>query len=209
MEFWLKKTDKDMFQLPVKPSEFTMTVSNKNTVVNVVKLGDLNLIGNTGLREITLSSFFPARDYNFSNNTERKPPAFYVQTLERWRESGEPIIVIITGILNMYCTIESASYGERDATGDTYYTIALKQYRRVRINAPSGSVTTSQSSTRTVQDATTNSGTTYTVKSGDCLCKIAKQFYGDGSKYMKIFNANTDKLKNPDIIQVGQVLVIP
>jgi nucleoid-associated protein YgaU len=50
---------------------------------------------------------------------------------------------------------------------------------------------------------------TYTVVSGDTLGKIAKHFYGNAGDYMKIFNANTDKLKNPDMIQVGQVLTIP
>lgn len=50
---------------------------------------------------------------------------------------------------------------------------------------------------------------TYTVQSGDTLGKIAKEMYGDASKYKDIFEANTDKLKNPDAIRVGQVLNIP
>ena len=49
----------------------------------------------------------------------------------------------------------------------------------------------------------------YTVQKGDTLSKISKQFYGDANKYMKIFDANKDKLKDPDKIQVGQVLTIP
>ena len=49
----------------------------------------------------------------------------------------------------------------------------------------------------------------YTVQKGDTLSKISKQYYGDANKYMKIFDANKDKLKDPDKIQVGQVLVIP
>lgn len=52
-------------------------------------------------------------------------------------------------------------------------------------------------------------GETYTVKSGDNLSKISKQFYGDASEYMRIFYANRDALKDPDKIQIGQVLTIP
>ena len=52
-------------------------------------------------------------------------------------------------------------------------------------------------------------GETYTVKSGDTLSKIAKQYYGDANSYMKIFDANRDKLKDPNMIQPGQVLTIP
>ena len=52
-------------------------------------------------------------------------------------------------------------------------------------------------------------GQTYTVKSGDNLSKISKQFYGDANEYMRIFYANRDKLNDPDKIQVGQQLTIP
>jgi hypothetical protein len=50
MEFWLQKETDGKFQLPVNPSQFTVTVSHKNTVVNVIHLGDINLIGKTGLK---------------------------------------------------------------------------------------------------------------------------------------------------------------
>ena len=52
-------------------------------------------------------------------------------------------------------------------------------------------------------------GQTYTVKSGDNLSKISKQFYGDSNEYMRIFYANRDKIRDPDLIQVGQQLTIP
>lgn len=54
-----------------------------------------------------------------------------------------------------------------------------------------------------------SSNQTYTVKSGDTLSKIAKEFYGDANAYPEIFNANRDQLSDPDKIQVGQTLVIP
>jgi nucleoid-associated protein YgaU len=50
---------------------------------------------------------------------------------------------------------------------------------------------------------------TYTVVSGDSLSKIAKQEYGDANKWQRIFEANRDKIKNPDLIHPGQVLEIP
>ena len=49
----------------------------------------------------------------------------------------------------------------------------------------------------------------YTVQSGDTLSAISKQFYGDSRQYMKIFDANKDKLKDPNKIQPGQELIIP
>jgi nucleoid-associated protein YgaU len=58
-------------------------------------------------------------------------------------------------------------------------------------------------------DVNVQSGLTYKVTSGDSLSKIAKRFYGDANAYHKIFDANRDKLKDPDKIQVGQELKLP
>ena len=47
------------------------------------------------------------------------------------------------------------------------------------------------------------------VKKGDTLWKIAETYYGDGSLYTKIFEANRDVLSDPNLIKVGQKLRIP
>ena len=49
----------------------------------------------------------------------------------------------------------------------------------------------------------------HVVVPGDTLSKIAKTYYGDASLYKRIYEANKDKLKDPDTIVPGQVLVIP
>ncbi len=56
---------------------------------------------------------------------------------------------------------------------------------------------------------TTSGARSYTVQAGDSLSKIAKEMYGNASEYQKIFEANRDKLSDPDKIQPGQQLVIP
>ena len=50
---------------------------------------------------------------------------------------------------------------------------------------------------------------TITVQAGDSLSKIAKREYGDANKWHAIFEANRDKIKNPDLIHPGQVLTLP
>jgi nucleoid-associated protein YgaU len=50
---------------------------------------------------------------------------------------------------------------------------------------------------------------TYTVVAGDSLSKIAKRFYGDANQWKRIFEANRDIIKNPDLIHPGQTLKIP
>jgi len=53
------------------------------------------------------------------------------------------------------------------------------------------------------------SAQTYTVVAGDSLSKIAKHFYGNAAAWKQIFEANRDKISNPDMIHPGQVLSIP
>lgn len=59
----------------------------------------------------------------------------------------------------------------------------------------------------TVED--TSAFAHHTVKSGESLSKIAKQYYGDANKYNTIYEANKDKLKSADVIHPGDELVIP
>ena len=49
----------------------------------------------------------------------------------------------------------------------------------------------------------------YTVQPGDTLSKISERFYGSAQQYMRIFEANRDKLSDPNKIQPGQRLNIP
>jgi nucleoid-associated protein YgaU len=50
---------------------------------------------------------------------------------------------------------------------------------------------------------------TYKVQPGDTLSKIAELYYGNAKEYNRIFEANRDKLQDPDKIQAGQTLTIP
>ena len=47
------------------------------------------------------------------------------------------------------------------------------------------------------------------VVAGDTLSKIAKREYGDASKWHRIYEANKDTIKNPDLIYPGQTFKIP
>jgi len=69
--------------------------------------------------------------------------------------------------------------------------------------APAAAAASASGSSQSAQSRT------YTVAAGDSLSKIAKNFYGNSGQYMKIFEANKDKLSDPDKIKPGQELVIP
>jgi nucleoid-associated protein YgaU len=57
--------------------------------------------------------------------------------------------------------------------------------------------------------ASAPAGSTYVVKPGDSLSKIAKEKYGDANQWRRIFEANRDQINDPDLIHPGQSLRIP
>lgn len=65
------------------------------------------------------------------------------------------------------------------------------------------------SSSTAPSPGTTTTSRTYVVKKGDSLSKIAKDIYGDGNDWRKIYEANRDQIRDPDLIHPGQTLTIP
>jgi nucleoid-associated protein YgaU len=65
------------------------------------------------------------------------------------------------------------------------------------------------SSTAPGRDGTSESTRTYVVKQGDSLSKIAKQEYGNTDDWRRIYDANRDVIKDPDLIYPGQTLRLP
>jgi nucleoid-associated protein YgaU len=76
-------------------------------------------------------------------------------------------------------------------------------------NVQSGGSSTAPPAPQTPAAGDAPPARTYKVAPGDSLSKIAKQFYGDANKWKRIFEANRDTIKNPDLIHPGQILKIP
>ena len=72
-----------------------------------------------------------------------------------------------------------------------------------------GSSTAPKPVEATATPVTSDVERTYTVVAGDTLSKIAKREYGDAAKWKKIYEANKDTIKNPDLIYPGQTFKIP
>ena len=75
----------------------------------------------------------------------------------------------------------------------------------------SGSSSSAQPDFSDVQSGHSATGEerTYTVKPGDSLSKIAREFYGNAGDWQKIYQANKDKIKDPNMIHPGQKIIIP
>lgn len=134
IEFWFNQ-DSTWLQLPVPPSSYSLKLGNNNTVINVESVGELNILGESKLSEISLESFFPAQEYNFCAYSDIPTPFECVAQIETWMKRKKPIRVILTGTdINDLFSIETFEYGEKDGTGDVYFTLALKQYKVLKLN---------------------------------------------------------------------------
>lgn len=100
--------------------------------------------------------------------------------------------------------IDSFEYEERSGElGDLYYTIKLYEWKDIspkRIVLPVKKEEPAKTQEPARAGKPEQTSKTYTVKPGDCLWNIAKKFYGKGSDYTKIYNANKGKIgSNPKI----------
>lgn len=132
--------DNSSIVLPVTPESFGVQVKNNNSVVNITNFGNYNMMGKTGLKSITISSFFPAQDYNFSSGSDE--PYELVNQIEEWRLSTKPLNLLIeNSTVDFDCLIDSFEYKEQDGTGDVYFTLVLTEYRNIQESLPSDKLT--------------------------------------------------------------------
>lgn len=202
-------------QLPVNPEKLTVKKTSTNSSVTVMDLGEVTSFGEQTLSEISFSSIFPAK--YFTGCSVEKPlfPAGYVAIFTRFMTEKKPVRFTATNFgIVMYVTIESFQYSESGGDVGTYeYSLTMKEYRSAKVKQIKLNKNTEKASVEKKKPTRVNNKNvpkTYTVKSGDCLWNIAKKFYGKGSEYMKIYNANKSIIgSNPNLIYAGQIFTIP
>ncbi|MEK4247591.1 hypothetical protein MKZ20_20145 [Psychrobacillus sp. FSL K6-2684] len=135
MDIFLSINNREqVIQLPIVPSGFKISSPVNNNRHTTVNLGDLSLIGLRGLKELTIDSFFPSKDYPFSRDKTYKGWE-YVEKIEAWIDRKLPIRLIVTNTpVNMLMVIENFEYGPQDGSGDIYYTLSLSQFREIQLD---------------------------------------------------------------------------
>jgi len=220
----------DGVQFPVTPPELSMRINGRNETIVLMNDGEVNVIKKPGLTDIEFEVLLPNVKYPFAVYTNGFQPAtFYLDKLEKLKIDDKPFQFIVNRMLpngnllfdtNMTVTIEDYEIMESAENGfDVTVRISLKQYRAYgnkRIVTKPATASSNASNTpnaTTTQKAvveqkrpTTGKETpkTHTVKSGETLWAIAKKYLGDGSKYTEL--AKLNKISNPNVIKVGQVI---
>lgn len=219
--------------MPETPAKLSLKIKGKNKTLDLLNEGEINFLRTPGLTEITLPLTFPMltasrRPEYYLNILERlvtgKKPTQFIMT----RTTPNGRLLFDT---NIKVSVEDYSIAESATNGlDLSVEVKLKQYRdystkTIKVETEAKKTTaavtqqtqqtnkteTKKTATVTTTRAATTApkATTYTVKKGDTLWGISKKYLGNGAKYNLIFNANKGKIKNPNLIYVGQVLTIP
>lgn len=149
-------------QLPVNPEKVSVAYKGNNDTTEIIKLGEINILKDRKLAEISFESFLPESDWFPAVRTrgEFKKPAFYKSFFTSIQEDKKPCRLIITGIgISMKCSIEQFEfYHQGGDHEDAYYSLSFKEYRDYRITqiAVDSSLsrkTASNSSTKAVAPA--------------------------------------------------------
>jgi len=211
--------DKDnaTYRLPVNPEQIETTSIQANQKYEILKHGQIAIPTHMELKEYSFECELPHRALHYVETSGRFLDAdFYLRLFEQWRQEKAPVRFIASnGIgddINTLVLIEELAIIEKAGEeGDKYVSFQLLEYREfgkkaVVVATPTVAVAKKEEPAPTVNPKSTG---THVVQPGDTLWAIAKKYYGNGAQYTKIFNANRDKIKNPNLIYPGQKLVIP
>lgn len=213
----------DKMLLPVSPEKLQMKINNANKTYTLINEGEINVLKTPGLTDVEFDIRLPNVQYAFAMyKSGFQRASYFLDKLESLKTGKSSFQFIVTRVLpngdmlfgtNMKVSLEEYSIKEDAGEGfDVVVSIKLKQYRPYGTKTCNISFASSKpkavvTPAREVENPP--AAKSYTVVKGDCLWNIAKRFYGNGSKYTVIYNANTDKIKNPNLIYPGQVLTIP
>lgn len=221
-DFYLKKC-----LLPVAPKKLQVKIKNTNETITLINSGEVNLLKKAGLTEVDFECMIPQVRYPFARyKAGFKGAKYFLDYFESLKSQKKPFPFIVSRrgpdgrrffSTNMKVSLEEYTIMEQAKDGfDLTVKIKLKQWRGYQAKTVNiiEEGPAAQATVEEARDAETSpmpeTSQTYTVVQGDCLWNIAKRFYGDGSKYTAIYEANKGIVGgNPNLIYPGQVLAIP
>lgn len=208
------------FELPYAPSELKTKIGSNNKTINLLNGQEINILKDPKLTEFSFEIELPrGRQYPFANKTQDADfyLAFFEQAVLK-KQPLELIITKpnpllkgqnfssktekITGLSNkdfnpIQKLVSFEGYEIKESAENAYdvrVTLTFKEYRKhgtvLAKFKPKSTTPTSTNSESKVETKPKTEQKTYTVKKGDCLWKISKQYYGTGTKWQTIYEAN-------------------
>ncbi len=214
--------------LPLAPAKIKQHTPSRNKTRTLINEGEVSVLKKQGLKEVSFTALLPNIEYGFANYLDGtfQNAFWYIQLFEALKREKEVFQLKINRVFpngtviyddDIKVTLEDFTTMDDVQEGfDVTVELKFREYRphitkKCAVTVSSDG-TAAEVSTENVREtgnspAPKKTPKKYTVVSGDTLFKIAKKFYGDGSKFKSIASANS--IADPDKIKAGQVLTIP
>lgn len=227
-QIWIERGSIKLL-LPVNPEKINIRQNGNNQSVTLAELGEATILQAPKAITLSFSSFLPSTyvqggHYATAQNSADSAmtvtsgamqvlPHFCINFIMGAMTAKQPVRVTITKCsFSRIMTIESFSYSQKGGDVGSYdYSLSFKEYQEIAVRQIRVKNNTAQLPKKTEKRVSiVQKPKTYKVKKGDCLWNIAKKYYGDGSKYTKIYEANKKLIgSNPNLIKVGMLLTLP
>lgn len=221
-EFYFVQNNEEL-RLPIPPSKLVTKINSKNKIIDLISVGEFNILKDAGLTDMSFQLLLPATQYPFAvYESGYKPPLYYLDRFKQYKTNKKPIrfkvirtspsneLLFDTDILvslERYTITEDAKEGF-----DVIVDIELKQYKE----AITEIMVVEQKEIEGVKKAVAiavkqrpgkEPAKSYTVKKGDTLWSICQKQIGDGSKCYEV--AKYNNISNPNKIYEGQIIKFP
>lgn len=191
----------DDLELPYAPSELKVTIGSNNKTVELISGGEINILKNPKLTEVEFDIELPrGRQYPFANKLVSSKT--YTDYFEQLMVKKKPAKLVITRPNPLYrtgiggttkdfestvLTVSLEGYVVKESAENAFdETVSLK-FKEYPVY---GTVKKVHENKVPVVEKPSVEKKNYVVKKGDCLWNIAKKFYGTGSKWKTIYDAN-------------------
>ena len=207
------------------PDEVKAKTTGNFISYNFINRGEVKMPNGQKLKSYSWKGTLPGegmRKMPFIKQHLYHTPKEMVACIEKWRKNHTKLTLMLTETpLNVAVYLKSFDYTPTGGVGNFDYSIEFIEAKDVTVLTIVEAKTTQSNKSSNISSgsrpatAKTNTNTnseqtkTYTVRKGDCLWNIAKAKLGSGARYMEIYNLNRNKIRNPNLIYPGQVLLLP
>lgn len=223
----------DTMQIPIPPESLTTTINNKNNTLDLLGVGEVNVLQSPGLTDISFKMLLPNSDYPFNESLifKGRKASYYIDKLEELKNGSNTGISAVDSVLdkrkfqfivvrmkpngemlqmtNMKVTLEDYRIVEEAGEGfDCYAEITLKQWRdygtkKVTLETDKDGNVTGTAEQKRPVDGKV-ANSTAKASTGCTLQRIVKKELGNTNNLFKI--AALNKIAVPGVLAVGQVL---
>jgi len=134
MDIFLSVNNREeIIQLPIVPEEFKIISPVNNETFTTINQGDIKLMGELGLKDLTIDTFFPVKEYSFSRSNVYMGWE-YIEMIESWIERKLRVRLVATGSpVNIVMAIDNFEYGVQDGSGDIYYSLSISEFKDIQL----------------------------------------------------------------------------